>query len=83
MSKRNKYSLAKKLAEINSLWDNEENHSMLMPAREMFCIFDENGCFYHIETSPECAIPSDEKIFDSINLDVNTDWLQWELEMME
>ncbi len=89
MSKRNKDNLAKKIAEINSLWDNEERFVDFMPSREMYChlVFDDSGesdypeiCTTH--PGQDCLMP-DMTVFSKINLDSNTDWLQWELEMME
>lgn len=84
MSKRNKDNLAKKIAEINSLWDNEERFAILMPNREMYCTFDfedeDEPCFIH--GVADCLMP-DMIVLSQINLDSNTDWLQWELEMME
>ena len=73
-------SLNEKMAEINSLWDNEERFLMFMPNREMYCVFDYN-CIVHGENA-ECNITKEE-VIESVCLDANTDWLQWELELME
>jgi hypothetical protein len=84
MNKRNKESLAKKIAAINSLWDNEERFVDFMPNREMYCTFDfeheDEPCFIHGVAN--CPMP-DMVILNQVTLDSNTDWLQWELEMME
>jgi hypothetical protein len=73
-------SLNEKIAEINSLWDSEERFIMFMPNREMYCVFEEH-CIIH---GPNAGCRSArEEVIESICLDANTDWLQWELEMME
>lgn len=76
-------ALAQKIAEINSLWDNEEKYTVLMPSRDMYCLFDlddEEVCSIH--NSVDCVMPN-LFVFDSVMLDENSDWLSWELEMME
>lgn len=73
MGKKEK-SLNQKLAEINSLWDNAETYVEFMPKREMYYCSGE-----------DCNCDSDEfrQLIDAIYLDENTDWLAWELELME
>ena len=44
-------AMAQKIAEINSLWDNEEKYTRLMPSREMYCSFD-------LEDDEICSIHS-------------------------
>lgn len=66
--------LNQKIAEINSLWDNEQNFVQFMPEREMYYC-----------PGGDCNCHSDEnhQLIDSVTLDESTDWLSWELEMME
>ncbi|MEY3376410.1 MAG: hypothetical protein RL463_720 [Bacteroidota bacterium] len=84
-----KKTLAEKVADINGLWDNEEKYLRLMPNREMYChfIFDDSDDEDRIEICEvhpdDCCILPDPTILNEINLDSNTDWLSWELEMME
>ena len=73
MGKKEK-SLNQKLAEINSLWDNAEVYVDFFPEREMYYC-----------PGGDCNCDSDEfhQLIDSIYLDDNTDWLAWELELMD
>jgi len=80
MSDNKDKPLAQKIAEVNFLWDNEERFIMFMPSREMYCVFDIN-CLIHNQDI-ECST-TNEEVIESICLDANTDWLQWELEMMD
>lgn len=73
MGKKEK-SLNQKLTEINSLWGNAEVYVDFLPEREMYYC---PGEF--------CNCDSDEyrQLIDSIDLEQNTDWLAWELELMD
>ena len=77
-------ALAQKIAEINSLWDNEDKYISTMPAREMFCMVDfeseDECCIVH--KNENCPMP-DMIILNQVSLDSNADWLSWELEMMD
>lgn len=75
MGKKEK-SLNQKMAEINSLWNNSEAYVDFMPEREMYYCSDEDH---------NCNCDSDEfrQLIDEIYLHGNTDWLAWELELME
>lgn len=74
MKKKNNRTVAEKIANVNALWDNEEKFTFIMPEREMY--FCPGG---------ECNCDSDDhrQLVYSVYLNGSSDWLAWELEMME
>lgn len=64
-----KKTLSEKMSDISSCWDNEERYLFSMPEREMLY---GNG-----------FVNNNPGVLDSITLDLNADWMLWELEMME
>lgn len=78
MSKKDDRAISQKIADINALWDNEELFATNMPNREMYCTHR-----YWFNDDESCDCNADEQLIESIWLDSNTDWLAWELELME
>lgn len=57
------------MTDINICWENEESYLFCMPEREMLY--------------GDGFVNNNQDVLDSITLDLNTDWMLWELELME
>lgn len=69
-----KMNFAQMVQVVGTIWSTESKYTDFMPSREMYCPllngFDECDCL----DNPE---------LDDIQLNMNTDWLLWEIELIE
>ena len=85
MKDRKNKSLIEKVNNIQKRWDMLIDYCQFMPDREMYCTFDfedeDEPCDIH-GVGSDCVF-TDDDVIHSVSLYVNTDWLAWELEMMD